>query len=410
MESTPKTFKVLVADQFSADGITELTQSGIEVKYDANLSGDTLTKALGEYQPQVLVVRSTKVTAADINANPKLQLVVRAGAGYDTIDVAHCAKQGVYVANCPGKNSHAVAELTMGFILSIDRRIPEGVQLLREQKWNKGMFANCTGIKGRTLGLIGFGAIAQLVLERAKAFDLSVIVYNRTQYAGLDKKLGFQYASSLHDLLQRSDIVSIHTPATPETKNMVNKEFLSHMKPDAVLLNTSRGTVVNEDDLLAHLEANKAFWFGTDVFNGEPAGTKEVAFTHPLAQHPRVYGSHHIGASTKQSEAAIGDEAVRIIKKYAAQGEVDNANCVNKETDGKQLSKMTIRHFDRVGVLAHVFAVFAKLDWNVQELENIVFKGREACVVNIKFTGDAKNIEEAIAEIKKNQNVIDVAV
>ena len=210
----------------------------------------------------------------------------------------------------------------MGFILSIDRRIPEGVQLLREQKWNKGMFANCTGIKGRTLGLIGFGAIAQLVLERAKAFELNVLVHTRTQQPGLEKKLGFQYASSLEDLLKRSDIVSIHTPATAETKNMVNKDFLSHMKPDAILLNTSRGTVVNEEHLLAHLEANKNFWFGTDVFNGEPAGTKEVAFTHPVAQHPRVYGSHHIGASTKQSEAAIGEEAVRIIKKYSSQGVV----------------------------------------------------------------------------------------
>ncbi len=137
----------------------------------------------------------------------------------------------------------------MGFILSIDRRIPEGVQLLREQKWNKGMFANCTGIKGRTLGLIGFGAIAQLVLERAKAFELNVLVHTRTQQPGLEKKLGFQYASSLEDLLKRSDIVSIHTPATAETKNMVNKDFLSHMKPDAILLNTSRGTVVNEEHL-----------------------------------------------------------------------------------------------------------------------------------------------------------------
>jgi D-3-phosphoglycerate dehydrogenase / 2-oxoglutarate reductase len=239
-----------------------------------------------------------------------------------------------------------------------------------------------------------------------------VLVYTRTQHAGLDKKLGFQYADSLEDLLKRSDIVSIHTPATAETKNLVNKDFLSHMKPDAVLLNTSRGTVVNEEHLLAHLEANKNFWFGTDVFNGEPAGTKEVPFTHPIAQHPRCYGSHHIGASTKQSEAAIGDEAVRIIKKYAATGAIDNANCVNKETDGHdKLHKMTIRHFDRVGVLAHVFTVFAKRGWNCQELENIVFKGREACVVNIKFSGEITgDINEAIGEIKANENVIDVAV
>ena len=357
--------KVLVADQFSEEGIKEMEKLGMQVKYDAGLNGESLTKALGEYQPAVLVVRSTKVTAADVTADPKLQLVVRAGAGYDTIDVAFCAKNGVYVANCPGKNSHAVAELTMGFILSIDRRIPEGVQLLREQKWNKGMFANCTGIKGRTIGLIGFGNIAQLVLERAKAFELDVIVHSRTKHAGLEKKLGFQYAESIEDLLKRSDFVSIHTPATPETKNMVNKDFLSHMKPDGILLNTSRGTVVNEEDLLAHLNANPNFWFGTDVFNGEPAGTKEVAFTHPIAQHPRVYGSHHIGASTKQSEAAIGEEAVRIIKKFGASGAVDNENCVNREMDGKALHKMVIRHFDKVGVLAHVFSVFTKHQWNV---------------------------------------------
>ena len=247
-------------------------------------------------------------------------------------------------------------------------------------------------------------------MDRAKAFDLNIIVHTRTQKAGLEKKLGFQYASSIEDLLTRSDIVSIHTPATAETKELVNKSFLAHMKPDAVLLNTSRGTVVNEVDLLAHLEANKNFWFGTDVFNGEPAGTKEIAFTHPLAQHPRVYGSHHIGASTKQSEVAIGEEAVRIIKKYATQGAIDNENCVNKGLDGSKLHKMTIRHFDRIGVLAHVFSIFASFDWNVQELENIVFKGREACVVNIKFTGDLAKLEKAITAVRKNENVIDVSV
>lgn len=107
-------------------------------------------------------------------------MVVRAGAGYDTIDVAHCSKQGIFLTNCPGKNSHAVAELTLGFILSIDRRIAEGVQLLKEGKWNKGMFANCSGIKGKTIGIVGFGSIGQLVAERAKAFEMNVIVHTRT--------------------------------------------------------------------------------------------------------------------------------------------------------------------------------------------------------------------------------------
>jgi D-3-phosphoglycerate dehydrogenase len=269
------------------------------------------------------------------------------------------------------------------------------------------MFANCTGIKGRTLGLIGLGNISQLVLERAKAFDMNILVFTRTNKAGLDKKLGFQYCE-LDYLLQNSDIVSLHTPATPDTKGMVNKDFLNKMKKDAVLINTARGAIVNEDHLHAHLEEHKSFWYGTDVYNGEPTD-KEAAFDHLIAKHPRVYGHHHVGASTKQAEAAIGDEAVRIIKKFVT-GAVDNENCVNKEADTSKLHKMSIRHFDKVGVLAHTFAVFSTFGWNVQELENIVFKAREACVVNIKFSGDLANLEKALEEIKKNEHVIDITL
>jgi D-3-phosphoglycerate dehydrogenase len=119
--------KVLVADLFSEDGLKELEKAGLDVVYEKSLSDDTLVKAMEEVRPNILVVRSTKVTAAMIDANPSLQMVVRAGAGYDTIDVQHCSRSGIYVTNCPGKNSHAVAELTLGLILAIDRRIPEGV-------------------------------------------------------------------------------------------------------------------------------------------------------------------------------------------------------------------------------------------------------------------------------------------
>ena len=183
------------------------------------------------------------------------------------------------------------------------------------------------------------------------------------------------------------------------------------MKSDAVLINTARGAVVNDDELLAHLEENKNFWYGTDVFNGEPAG-KEAAFENKLAQHPRVYGTHHIGASTKQAESAIGDEAVRIVKKFVATGQIDLENTVNRATDAAsgKLHKMSIRHLDKVGVLAHVFKVFSEFTWNVQELENIVFKERQACVANILFEGDLDKVNQAIEQIKQNENVIDVSV
>jgi D-3-phosphoglycerate dehydrogenase len=324
--------KVLVADLFSEDGLKEMEQCGISVIYNHSLNGESLTKAMAEIQPNILVVRSTKVTADTVNANPKLQMVMRAGAGVDTIDVAHCAKLGIFVTNCPGKNSTAVAELTMALILAIDRRIAEGVNLLHAGLWNKGMFANCIGLKGRTLGLIGLGSIGSLVVARAKAFEMNVIVHTRTKKCGLDKQLGFIYADSLEHLLHVSDIVSLHTPATVETKNLVDKVFLNHMKHEAVLINTARGTCVNEVDLLAHLESHPNFWYGSDVYLGEPA-VKEGPFDHAIAKHPRVYGTHHIGASTKQSENAIGDEAVRVIKQFAQTGAIDHENCVNKETD-----------------------------------------------------------------------------
>jgi D-3-phosphoglycerate dehydrogenase len=302
-------------------------------------------------------------------------MVVRAGAGYDTIDVAHCASKGIYVTNCPGKNAHAVAELTLGLILCIDRRIPENDHLLKEGKWNKGAYANCQGIKGKTIGLVGLGSIGQLVAERALAFEMNVIAFVRTPKPELAKRLGIKLTDNLLDVLAESDIVSLHVPGGKGTENLVDAKFLETMRPDAMLINTSRASVVNEDALLQHMIANPNFWYGTDVYKGEPSG-KDGAFDHPLAKHPHSVGTHHIGASTKQAESAIGDEAVRIIKKFNSTGLVDDANCVNREQNTGGLHKMSVRHLDRVGVLAHVFTVFAQHEFNVQELENIVFKDR----------------------------------
>lgn len=172
-----------------------MTAAGIEVTYDAGLAGETLSAKLAEVQPDVLVVRSTKVPAEIVDSNSNMQLIVRAGAGYDTIDFNYCSTKGIYVANCPGKNANAVSELAMGLILMIDRRMAEGVNMLKAGNWNKGMFANCRGIKGRTIGLIGFGNIGQLVCKAAKAFEMEVLVCTRTQKPGLDEQLGFTYVS-----------------------------------------------------------------------------------------------------------------------------------------------------------------------------------------------------------------------
>jgi len=384
-----KPLNVLVADKFSEAGMAELKKQGMNLHYDANLNGDSLIEALNEHKPEVLVVRSTKVPAQAVDAaSPNLSLVLRAGAGYDTIDWQYCSTRSVYVANCAGMNSHAVAELAMGLMLSVDRRIPDGNALLKQGIWKKGEFAKCRGIKGRNFGIIGFGNIGQLVANRANGFEMNVLVDNMFPEAGLDKEMNFEYMPR-DELLAESDFLTLHVPSVAATKGMINKDFLNKMKPDAVLLNTSRGAVMNEADILEHLEANPNFWLGTDVFPTEPAGGKAVPFESPLSKHPRVVGTHHIGASTMQSEAAIGDEAVRILKNFAKTGSVDKASCVNMARKGdEQTFKVSIRHLDKEGVLAFCFSTFYKFGWNVCELENVVFDKRQACATNIIFKGE----------------------
>lgn len=239
---------------------------------------------------------------------------------------------------------------------------------------------------------------------------MKVLVHTRTQQEGLDEQLGFEYRS-LDDLLALSDIVSLHVPGTPETAKMVNKSFLSKMKKDGVLLNTARGNVIVDDDLIAHLDASPAFWYGTDVFNGEPT-TATADWSSAVSKHPRCYGTHHCGASTAQAENAIGAEALRVIMKFAKTGEIDLANTVNRAKLDSSLQKMCIRHKDKVGVLAKVFEVLATHEINIQELQNIVFLEREACVANLLISCKKEtNLAEVAAQVKAScQDVLDVTL
>eukprot|EP00345_Euplotes_harpa_P008603 CAMPEP_0168346296 /NCGR_PEP_ID=MMETSP0213-20121227/18165_1 /TAXON_ID=151035 /ORGANISM="Euplotes harpa, Strain FSP1.4" /LENGTH=394 /DNA_ID=CAMNT_0008354877 /DNA_START=15 /DNA_END=1199 /DNA_ORIENTATION=+ len=383
--------KILIADLFSPAGINTLEEEKHEIIYDKNLSGAKLTEALAAHKPDVLIVRSTKVTADDIDANAGLALIIRAGAGYDTIDVAHASSRGVYVANCPGKNATAVAELAMGLIISIDRRLGENYKLQKEGKWAKGLFANCLGLKGRTLGLIGFGNIAQRVAKRALAFEMKVVAYNRSPKT----MEGVEVVSTIDEVLAQADIVSLHVPATKDTKNLVNKEFLGKMKPDGVLINTARGTNVVEEDLLAHLEANPNFWFGTDVLNGEPSA-KECDWEHPLGMHPRVYGTHHIGASTKQSEDEIGEETVRICQVFAATGSVDDTNWVNRDRT-KAKHTLVVKAKRTPAVYGEVFGLVAAHGWTIGESEALMCEGGVAVILKIHGEGPADVTEKLAA-------------
>jgi D-3-phosphoglycerate dehydrogenase len=372
--------KILVADAFEKSGLDGLAALGCEILYEPKLEGAALGARLAETGAEVLVVRSTKVTEAEIGIASGLALIVRAGAGVNTIDLGAASARAVAVSNCPGKNAIAVAELAWGLILALDRRIVEQANDLRAGIWNKALYGKARGLAGRTLGVVGLGAIGLEVVARAKAFGMPVVSWSRSLDDDRAALLGVARADSVHALAAASDVVTVHCALTKETKGMLDARFFEAMKPGAFFVNTSRGEVVDQPALEAAL-AQKGIRAGLDVFAKEPAGGTG-AFEDGIVRLSGVIGTHHVGASTDQAQNAIAAETVRIVAAFAASGEVPNA--VNLASRTPATHVLSVRHRDRVGVLAHVFGVLRAAGINVERTENIVFAGAEAACARIQ--------------------------
>ena len=376
--------KILVADAIGHDRLESLCGDEHELVYEPTLGPDDLAQHLPNVE--VLVVRSTKVNSDAFAAADRLGLVVRAGAGTDNIDVAAASEVGVYVCNVPGRNAVAVAELTMGLLLAIDRQIADNVRDLRDNRWQKGRYSQADGIFGKTLAVIGLGEIGLSVAERAKAFGLTVTALRRDnrspEVQARMRSIGVRLVDDVDQLLAGADVVSIHVPKSPDTTKLVDADFLGAMKPGAILLNTSRGEVVDEPALLAALDSQD-LRAGLDVWAAEPSG-KEAEFDSELARHPKVVGTHHIGASTNQAQESVTDGTVEVIESYL-RGEVQN--CVNLKTRPSGSHVLTIRHLDEVGVLAQIFAVLRGQGLNVQQMQNQVFNGGKAAVATMNVAG-----------------------
>jgi len=376
--------RILVADSLRQGPIDELEARGHTCEVDAGIgAGDLPDRIAGV---DVLVVRSTKVAAEVFEAADRLGLVVRAGAGTNTIDTAAAASRGVMVANVPGRNAAAVAELTLGLLLAVDRRIADGVADLRAGRWRKKEYGRANGLLGSTIGIVGLGAIGLLVAERAAAFGMRVQAVAKERAPHVEAQvadLGIAMVDSLEDLVATSDVVSLHVPGGADTTCLVDRDMIARMRPDAILLNTSRGDVVDEEALLEALDAGRVR-AGLDVWADEP-GSGRAEWTSALAQHPRVVGSHHVGASTEQAQQATAAGVVEVVDAFA-RGEA--RNCVN--LDRRRLGAVTVvvRHVDRPGVLADVLSVLGRAGLNVEHMENLVFSGGEAAVANLDVAGD----------------------
>ena len=363
--------KILIADKVSAKMVADLKALGCDVVLEPDVSAEALPASLSGVE--ILIVRSKQVTATAIEAGASLSLIIRAGAGVNTIDIKKASEKGVYVANCPGKNTDAVAELAIGLLIAADRRIPDALIDLRAGLWRKKEYGKARGLKGRTLGIVGLGSIGRAVARRALGMEMNVIGWSRRLTPAIAKALDIGYCATLDELADSADAVSVHLAATKDTKGLLGESFFGRLKPGALFVNTARSEVVDSAALKTALAAGK-LRAALDVFENEPAGG-EAPFADTELAARLAAASPHIGASTDQAEEAIAEETVRVAKTFLETGKPVNAVNPRKLHNGVPL---VVRHYNRVGVLANILGELRAEGINIEEMENTIFDGELA--------------------------------
>jgi D-3-phosphoglycerate dehydrogenase len=393
--------KVLIADKLASSTIKQLETLGCQVTSNPELSAETLPGAIADFD--VLIVRSTKVSAATIEAGRGLSLIIRAGAGVNTIDLEAASRRGIHVTNCPGKNTEAVAELAVGLLIAADRRIPQAGADMQKQAWKKGEYGKARGLKGRTLGVIGLGNIGRAVIERAKGLEMNVLAWSRSLTPELAEAMGITRAATPLEVAAKADAVTLHVAySKTATHHLVNADFLNAMKKGAVLVNTSRGEIVDTAALKQAIK-EKGLRVGLDVFENEPKGNTDTFADTELAQ--LAICTPHIGASTDQASEAIADESVRIVKSYIETGLP--LNVVNVRVKPATTHGMVVRHYNRVGVLATVLDALKAQGINVEEMQNTIFEGGTAATCSLRL--DKLPQAAALAQLTANPDIIQVS-
>jgi D-3-phosphoglycerate dehydrogenase len=315
--------RCLVADKMDAAGLQSLTDMGLDVTFNPKLDAADLPAIIAPYT--ILIVRSTKVQAPTLEAAENLKLVIRAGSGVNTIDCKLAKEKGVRVCNTPGMNAAAVVELAIGHLICCDRRIPLAHRKLIGGEWLKGDFQSAHGLRGRTLGVLGKGNIATLLFAAAKGLGMHVACWSRSLTPEMAEEMGVEYCDCPMKVAEISDAVSINLAYSPALKHFVGAEFLGKMKKGAILVNTSRGDLVDTAALKDAIR-EKCLRVGLDVYEAEPAKAKDV-FADTELMEMVMSATPHVGASTDEASEAVAAEALLVVADFVQKGEF--RNCVN---------------------------------------------------------------------------------
>lgn len=396
--------RLLIADKLHARAIEELRTLPLEVVYEPELTRESLEQRL--HGVGVLVVRSTEVTASAIENAKQLNLIVRAGAGYGTIDVRAASSRGIYVANCPGKNASAVAELVYGLMIALDRRVPDAVASLRAGKWERQEYSKAEGLHGKALGIAGLGAVGREVACRARCFGLNVVAWSRSLSPARAAELGVTYAASMEELASKSQILTLHLALVDRTKQIVNRRVLERLPDRAIVINAARADLVDNDALFEAVD-RRGFRVGLDVYREETRGARTFASPDIFRTYPSggiVYGTPHIAAATDQAQLAIATEAVRIIRSFLLEANVPHV--VNVSSSSAARFQLVIRMMDKIGTFANVLAVLKRHEINVEQVSNTVFEGGVAACASLRLL--SRPTEACLAEIKAFHEVLHV--
>jgi D-3-phosphoglycerate dehydrogenase len=309
--------KILVSDPISKAGVELLRATpGFQVDEKLNLKEDELCQIIGEYD--ALVVRSqTKVTKRVLDSAKKLRVIGRAGVGVDNVDVDAATRRGVIVMNTPGGNTISTAEHTFSMMLAMSRNIPQAHASIKSGKWDRKSFTGVE-VNGKTLGIIGMGRIGSEVAKRAITFGMKVLAYDPFLSATRARSLQVEVVE-LDELFKRSDFITVHVPATEQTRNIINKDAIAKMKKGVRLINCARGGIINEADLAEAVKAGKVAAAAVDVYEQEPP------VSSPLMALPQVVMTPHLGASTHEAQEMVGTEIAEQIREALSGGTIRNA-------------------------------------------------------------------------------------
>ncbi|MBK9265150.1 MAG: D-3-phosphoglycerate dehydrogenase [Polyangiaceae bacterium] len=394
--------RLLLADKMDARALEELRVLGVEIISRPDLTSATLPSALDGIG--ILVVRSTEVTAQAIEAGRHLNLIIRAGAGVSNIDVAAASARGIYVATCPGKNAIAVAELAMGMILALDRRVVDATNDLRAGRWEKSKYANARGIFGRRMGIAGLGAVGRELVARARVFGLDVVAWSRSLTQARAQRMDVGYARTLEDLAARSDIFTVHLPLTAQTRGIVSRRVIDALPEGATFINTASSDLVDHE-ALEDAVVTKGLRVGLDVFPGEP-DSLSASYEPRILGRGIVYGTPHIAASTEQAQRAIAMETARIVRAFLTEEDVPNV--VNICATSPARYAIVLRMLDKVGVLANTLSVLKRHGINIEEISNTVFDGALATCTKMRVSG--RPSDACLKEIAAFDEVLHVDV